>query len=65
MSLIGLIVALAVVGVVLWLVNSKVPMDPGIKTIINIVVLIVVVLFVLQAFGILGSLQTIQVPRIR
>jgi hypothetical protein len=31
MSLISIIVALVVVGVVLWLINTYVPMDPKIK----------------------------------
>ncbi len=46
MSLIGLIITLVVVGVLLWLVNTYVPMDPKIRKIINIVVVIVVVLLV-------------------
>jgi hypothetical protein len=33
MSLIGLIITLVVVGVLLWLLNSYVPMDSKIKTI--------------------------------
>jgi hypothetical protein len=34
MSLIGLIITLVVVGVLLWLINNYVPMDPKIKTIL-------------------------------
>jgi hypothetical protein len=61
MSLLGLVVVLIVVGVLLWLVNSYVPMDGKIKNILNIVVVVVVVLWVLQAFGVLGSLDTVRV----
>ena len=60
MSLIGLILTLVVVGVLLWLLNNYVPMDRKIKSIINVVVVIVVVLWVLQAVGLLGSLQNIR-----
>ena len=60
MSLIGLVITLVVVGVLLWLLNNYVPMDPKIKTILNVVVVIVVVLWLLQALGILGSLQNIR-----
>ena len=61
MSLIGLILTLVVVGVLLWLLNNYVPMDGKIKSIVNIVVVIVVVIWVLQAFGLLGSLQNIRI----
>lgn len=50
MTLIGLIVALIVVGLVLWLVNTL-PIDSRIKTIILVVTCIVVLLWVLQALG--------------
>jgi len=61
MSLVGLIVTLVVVGVLLWLLNNYVPMDGKIKRIINVVVVIVVVIWLLQAFGLLGSLQNIRI----
>lgn len=61
MSLVGLVVTLVVVGVLLWLLNNYVPMDAKIKNIINIVVVIVVVIWLLQVFGLLGSLQGIRI----
>jgi len=61
MSLIGLILTLVVVGVLLWLLNNYVPMDGKIKSIVNVVVVIVVVVWVLQAVGLLGSLQNIRI----
>jgi hypothetical protein len=61
MSLIGVILTLVVVGVLLWLLNNYVPMDSKIKTIINAVVVIVVVVWLLQAFGVLGSLREVRI----
>ncbi len=61
MSLLSLIVTLIVVGVLLWLVNTYIPMDGKIKNILNVVVVIAVVLWLLQAFGLLGSLGAIHV----
>jgi len=61
MSLIGIVLTLVVVGVLLWLLNNYVPMDGKVKSIINVVVVIVVVVWVLQGFGLLGSLQNIRV----
>jgi ABC-type long-subunit fatty acid transport system fused permease/ATPase subunit len=63
MSLIHLVVTLIVVGVLLWVVNSYVPMDKKIKSILNGVVVIVVVLWLLYAFGVLGHLD-IRIPRV-
>jgi hypothetical protein len=61
MSLIGLVITLVVVGVLLYLLNNYVPMDSKIKTIINVVVVIVVILWVLQSFGVLGSLRDVRI----
>lgn len=57
MPLINIVVVLIVVGVLLWLVNSYIPMASSIKKILNIVVIIVVVLWLLRAFGIIGALS--------
>jgi hypothetical protein len=61
MPLINLVVVLIVVGVLLWLVNSFIPMDRKIKQILNIVVVIVVVIWLLQVFGVIGSLGNIRI----
>lgn len=61
MSLISLIITLVVVGVLLYLLNNYVPMDSKIKTIINVVVVIIVCIWLLQAFGILGSLHDVRI----
>jgi cation transporter-like permease len=61
MSLINLVIVLIVVGVLLWLINTYLPMDGKIKTILNAVVVIVVVLWLLQSFGVLSSLEDINI----
>jgi type IV secretory pathway TrbL component len=61
MSLISLVIVLIVVGVLLWAANTYIPMDNKIKTIMNIVVVIAVVLWLLSAFGVLGSMDTIRI----
>jgi hypothetical protein len=63
MPLIHVLLVLVGVGVLLWLVNTYLPMDAKIKKILNIVVVIVVVLWLLRAFGILDSLSGIRVGR--
>ena len=63
MPLINLVMVLVVVGVLLWLINTYLPMDGKIKTILNVVVVIAVVLWLLQSYGILGSLSGIKIGR--
>ncbi len=65
MSLISLVITLIVVGVLLWLVNTYIPMDGKIKKILNIVVVICVVIWLLVAFGVLDRSASIQVPQVR
>ena len=61
MPLVTLVITLIVVGVLLWLVNTYIPMDAKIKKIINIVVVIVVILWLLHVFGVLGNVENITV----
>ena len=61
MSLISVVITLIVVGVLLWLVNTYIPMDPKIKSILNAVVVIAVVIYLLQVFGLLGTLEGLRV----
>jgi hypothetical protein len=61
MPLITIVLVLVVVGVLLWLINTYIPMDRKIKNILNIVVVVVVIIWLLQAFGLLGSLTNVKV----
>jgi hypothetical protein len=55
MSIIGIVIVLIVIGVLLYLVNTMIPMDQKIKTIINVVVILGVLLWLLNAFGLFSS----------
>lgn len=61
MPLIQLVIILAVIGGLLWLVNSFIPMQSSIKRILNVVVVIGVVLWLLNLFGFLDSISGIRV----
>ena len=63
MPLINIVIALIVVGVLLWLVNSYIPMDSKIKQILNVVVVIGVVIWLLQIFGVIGVFDNVYVGR--
>jgi hypothetical protein len=62
MPLIHVVLVLLVVGVLLWLINTYVPMAGSIKSILNIVVVVAVCIWVLQAFGLWYSILNYRVP---
>ena len=64
MSIIGLLVFIALVGLVAWLLIRLIPMPAEIQKIIVVVAVVIALLIVLDAFGLLGSIQNVQVPRI-
>jgi hypothetical protein len=61
MPLINVVLVLIVAGVLLWLINTYIPMDRKIKNILNIVVVIAVVLWLLKAFGLFDSVKSIRI----
>jgi hypothetical protein len=61
MPLITVVLALVVVGVLLWLVNRFIPMQSQIKGILNGVVVIVVVIWLLKVFNLLGYITQFRV----
>lgn len=58
--MLGLLVLLILVGVGLYLIE-QIPMDPAIRSIIRIVVILCVVLYLIQIFGLLD----LPIPRLR
>ena len=63
MPLVHVVLVLVVVGVLLWLVNSYIPMAGSIKSILNAVVIIAVVLWLLTVFGLMSELSNIKVGK--
>jgi len=62
MPLIQVVLTLIIAGVLLWLINTYIPMQAAIKSIINIVVVIVIVLWLLRGYGIITSSGGINLP---
>jgi hypothetical protein len=63
MPLIQLVIVLVVVGVILWLINSYIPMQATIKKILNAVVVIAVIIWLLSVFGIIGNISAIRIGK--
>lgn len=59
MSLVAIIIALIVAGVLLWLVNTYIPMDGNVKKVINVVAIVVIILWLLNVFGLLDEVKKI------
>lgn len=57
MPILTILITLVIAGVILWLVNTYIPMDQKIKNILNILVVIIVIIWLLKVFGILGGLK--------
>lgn len=50
--MIGLILGLAILGLILYLIETYIPMDSAIKLVIRIVVVIAVILYLIRIFGV-------------
>jgi len=61
MPLIYIVLVLIVIGMVLWVINTYIPMAGSIKAILNAVVVIAVVVWVLKAAGLWGTVTSYRV----
>jgi uncharacterized membrane protein YkgB len=61
MSILSIIIVIVVVGVLLWALNSFIPMDGKVKSILNVVVVVLLIIWLLQAFGLLNVLRGVHV----
>jgi hypothetical protein len=64
MTLVQIAVVLVVIGVVMWLINTYIPMMGAMKSLLNLVVIVVVVVvWLLQIFGLIGPIPGVRIPR--
>jgi hypothetical protein len=62
MPLIYVVLTLIVVGMLLWLINTFIPMAGSIKSILNAVVVIVVCVWLLKTFGLWSHVVNYRLP---
>lgn len=65
MTLVQIVVILVVIGLVMWLINTYIPMAGAIKSLLNIVVFVVVLIWVLQTFGLIGAIPGLKIPPLK
>ncbi len=58
MTILTLILLFVCVGLIMWLVNKYVPMPDGLKTALNVLVVVILVIIVIEEVGLLGPLNT-------
>ena len=61
MSLLNILIAIIVVGVLLWIINTFIPMDRKIKQIFNLVVVILLIVWLLKVFGLFTYLTNFHI----
>jgi hypothetical protein len=61
MPILTILLVIIAAGVILWLVNSYIPMQRTIKNILNAVVVIILVIWLLNVFGVLESLKNVTI----
>lgn len=59
--MIGLILTLALIGMIVWLITKYIPMDPVFKNIIYVIVAVVLIIYLMGVFGV----ADIPIPRLR
>jgi hypothetical protein len=65
MTLVGIVVVLVVAGLLLWLINTYIPMASAINSLLNIVVFVVILIWLLQVLGLIGPINGVHIPNLR
>lgn len=63
MPLINIALVLIIAGVLLWLVNTYIPMAGAVKAILNIVVVVALSVWVLQSMGLIDDISGFRVVK--
>jgi len=64
-TLVNIVLILVVVGLVMWLINTYIPMAGAIKSLLNIVVFVVMLIWILQTFGLIGPIPGLKMPALK
>lgn len=65
MTLLGIVLVLIVVGLILWLINTYIPMAGAIKSLLNVVVFVIVLIWLLQILGLIGPINGFHIPKLK
>ena len=65
MNLMNIVLILVIAGLVMWLINTYIPMAAGIKSLLNVLVFVVLLIWVLQVFGVIGEIPGLRIPALK
>ncbi|MBV8137421.1 MAG: hypothetical protein JO121_17590 [Deltaproteobacteria bacterium] len=65
MTLPEIVLILVIAGLLMWLINTYIPMAAAIKSLLNVVVFVVLLIWVLQSLGIIGGVAGIRIPPLK
>jgi hypothetical protein len=65
MTLVNIVLILVIAGLLMWLINTYIPMAAAIKSLLNIVVFVVLLIWVLQSLGVVGGIAGIRIPALK
>ena len=61
MPILSILLVIVIMDVLLWALNSFVPMDSKVRSILNIVVVLLLIIWLLQVFGLISGFGNIRV----
>ncbi len=61
MPILTIILVIVVVGICLWAINKYIPMEPSIKNILNIVVVVTLIVWILKVIGLFDYLTKVTI----
>jgi hypothetical protein len=65
MTLVDIVLILVIAGLLMWLINTYIPMAAAIKSLLNMVVFVVLLIWVLQSLGVVGGIAGIRIPALK
>lgn len=63
MPIIGFIFTLVIIGLLMWAINTYIPMQDPYKSILNVVVLILTIIWIFSLFVPLGNFNDFRIGR--
>lgn len=54
MNVISLLIFVVIIGLVLWLFNTQIPVPPWVKTVVNVIAVLIAMIYLLQLAGFSG-----------
>jgi len=65
MTLVNLVLILVIAGLIMWLINTYVPMAAAMSSLLNLGVFVVLLIWVLQVLGVVEGITGIHLPALK